>query len=279
MPDDVEQWIQQAIPAGSGRYYALLHAAPQWQHRQRLITTLISIFSKLGFQSQEIEVAKHKLEWWRHELQNTTFQHPITKALQTNDPSENATDQLLQLLNGYGALLEQGSPATEQANNKFHQDTGANACHLLCGTKEKHPTVTQVGTVLSKLRCFRYLRQHVEKGLLCIPMATLESAGVSSADLTPATNNADVAKFFRHSLNDLQKELQSSQQEMEKSLKAINPDEQSKLKPVYVYLVQQIRLLNTINKDGGQLLNKEIRLTPIRNFWIAMRAARRFDRL
>ena len=278
-PDGVSQWIEQAIPAGSGRYYALLHADPQWQQRQKLITALISIFSKLGFQSQEIEVAKHKLEWWRHELQNTSFQHPVTNALQAIAPTEDNSDRLIQLLNGYGALLEQGSPASVEANDKFHLDTGANACHLLCGTTENHPVVTRAGNALSKLRCYRYLRQHVEKGLLCIPMSTLESAGVSSADLSPASNNVEVAKFFHHSTDTLQKELLSCQTELEQGLKAITSDERLKVKPVYVYLMLQKSLLNAISKDGCQLLDKEVRLTPIRNFWIAMRAARRFDKL
>jgi len=183
----VDEWIDSAIPAGSGRYYALLHSNSALQKQQRLLATLVSIFSKLGFQSREIEVVKHKLEWWRHELEKESFNHPVMNAFDGDSVTPVMRSQLKQLLNGYGGLLESGSPSTDEQNQQFHLDTGATACHLICSTQNSDKSVTDAGVVLSKFRCFRYLRQHVDNGLLCLPMPSLDAAQISPALLTPAT--------------------------------------------------------------------------------------------
>jgi len=140
MSSDVDEWINKAIPAGSGRYYALLHSGSGLQKQQRLITTLVSIFSQLGFQSREIEVAKHKLEWWRQELEKESFDHPVMVALadSTATADATATDTLLPvtrkhlkvLLEGYGALLDSGSPSSDEQNQQFHLNTGGTACQV-----------------------------------------------------------------------------------------------------------------------------------------------------
>ena len=212
MGSDVDEWIDSAIPAGSGRYYALLHSDPGLQKQQRLNATVVSIFSKLGFQSREIEVAKHKLEWWRQELEKESFNHPVMAALVNTTATETlsaATHKRLKtLLHGYGQLLDSGSPSSDEQNQQFHLDTGAAACQLICATESDEAVVAGVGVALSKFRCFRYLRQHVDHGLLCLPMSSLDAAGISPALLTPAAADEKVKIFLTEALEQLQIEMQ-----------------------------------------------------------------------
>ena len=288
MSSDVDEWIDKAIPAGSGRYYALLHSDSGLQKQQRLITTLVSIFSQLGFQSREIEVAKHKLEWWRQELEKESFDHPVMIALAdsiaTADETKPATlppairKHLKVLLEGYGGLLDSGSPSSDEQNQQFHHNTGATACQLICSTDNDAAAVANVGVALSKFRCHRYLRQHVDHGLLCLPMSSLDAAGISPALLTPAAADEKVINFIAESLEQLQEEMQQRSSALDNYIKEIPADQRGNYKCLSVYLSLQIKLLQVMRKDDISVVEQVTRLTPIRNYWYAYRAARKFDK-
>ena len=282
MGSDVDEWIDSAIPAGSGRYYALLHSDPGLQKQQRLNATVVSIFSKLGFQSREIEVAKHKLEWWRQELEKESFNHPVMAALVNTTATQTlsaATQKRLKtLLHGYGQLLDSGSPSSDEQNQQFHLDTGAAACQLICATESDEAVVAGVGVALSKFRCFRYLRQHVDHGLLCLPMSSLDAAGISPALLTPAAADEKVKIFLTEALEQLQIEMQHSADAMETHIKKLPTGTGSNYKSLYIYLSLQMKLLQVMRKDNGSVVEQVTRLTPIRNYWYAFRAARSFDK-
>ena len=273
----VMEWFDQAIPAGSARYYALLHSHPELQEKQRLVTTLISIFSKLGFQSREVEVAKHKLEWWRQELEKETFSHPVMVAFTTMTPV--IRSQLKQLLNGYATLLESGSPSTDQQNQQFHSDTGAVACHLLCDTQEGNESVHNAGVVLSRFRCLRYLRQHVDSGLLCLPISSLEAVDISPALLTPAANNEAVNAYFATELTKLRQDMLQSLEALARKATAATDEERRNYKALYVYQTLQYKLLQLMCKDNTSVVEEVTRLTPIRNYWSGFLAARKFDKV
>ncbi len=276
MADQVNEWVEKAVPAGSGRYYALLHSDSDIQQRQRLIATLISIFSKLGFQSREVEVVKHKLDWWRQELELDNFRHPVTDALGNISRSERQS--LQRLLNGYGSLLESGSPSTDEQNYQFHLDTGGTACELLCSSNE-NTAVSLLGIALSKFRCLRYLRQHVDSGLLCIPMSSLDAAELSPALLTPAASTEAVESFLLKELSTVKQEMQESSQVLEEFVTGITNEERHSFKALYVYHTLQQKLLQSMLRDKVSVVTEATRLTPIRYYWHAFRAARKFDKL
>ena len=274
---NVREWIEQAIPPGSGRYYALLHSDPELQTQQQLITTLVSIFSKLGFQSREVEVAKHKLQWWRQELEKESFNHPVMAAF--NNVTPVMKSQLKQLLNSYGSLIESGSPSTDLQNQQFHLDTGAAACHLLCDTRDTIQTVSDAGVVLSRFRCFRYLRQHVDSGLLCLPISSLETADISPAQLTPAARNKAVSDYFTSELTVLREDMQESLEALARQVSAATDEERRHYKALFVYLTLQYKLLHLMCKDNTSVVEEVTRLTPIRNYWHGFLAAREFDKI
>jgi len=274
--DATTEWIARAVPEGSGRYYALLHADDADAQRQKLITALISIFSQLGFQSREIEVAKQKALWWQQELQKDKFQHPVMLALQEQGLTPAALHQLQHLLDAYDSLLSQGSPSGDNENFNFHLHSGGIACILLANNKVEDEALRDTGIALSRFRCCRYLRMHIERGLLCLPISKLEAANISPAELLPGQHNDKLEAFFQDETNEVLLEMQSCANALEGSISK-NPQGRS-YKSVYVYLALQIALLQRIKKDGCKLLSTDTRLTPIKNYWYAFRAARRFEK-
>jgi len=278
MSTGADEWISTAIPAGSGRYYALLHSDEKIQKQQQLLTALISIFSKLCFQSREIEVAKHKLEWWRQELANDKLNHPVMIELSNTTLPTTTKERIKQLLNGYATLLESGSPSTDEQNHRFHAQTGSTACQLLCFTEHEEDAVAKTGIALSRLRCYRYLRQHVDSGLLCLPMSSLDNAGVSPALLTPAAADDTVKTFLTEGLKQLQTEMQHCKKSLEVQIQEAPDAIRTNYKSLYIYLTLQSHLLQVLSKDELSVIEQVSRLTPVRNYWYAFRAAREFDK-
>lgn len=274
--DSLKDWTSQAIPPGSGRYYALLHTDSPLQQQQKLIVTLVSIFSKLGFQSREIEVAKHKLNWWYTELEKQSFQHPVMAAME--EPSELILTRLRKLLSAYGSLLDKGSPSGDDENREFHSNTGAVACQLLCNTPTDVKAVNRVGTALSKVRCYRYLRLHVDQGLLCFPLSTLEAASISPATLGPDNTDTTIQNFFYEHSTELMALLQAAGDELRDHVAQQPVDARGQYKSLYIYARLQLALLQSMQKQDISVLNQLTRLTPIKNYWLAFRSARKFDR-
>lgn len=279
----IEEWIHNAIPPGSGRYYAILHAHPAAQPHLRVVITLISIWSKLCFSNREIEVAQKKMDWWREELNRPEHLHPVTRELQQltggTSISPELRSQLSQIHQGYSSLLTSGSPATEKANQQFHRLTGASAGIAFCHTDSK-PTQTehiqQAGILLSRLRCLRYLNKHVTNGLMCLPMVELEARDIKPNQFTAGAMSPNTIACLEEMLNDLHQEIEQCLQQM------LNPDtaatDSNGNKSFYIYLQLQLHILKVMQKNVGQLFLPDARLSPLRNYWIALRAATRFDK-
>lgn len=285
----IDEWIQNAIPPGSGRYYAILHASAGSQQRLRAIATLASVWSKLCFSNREIEVAQKKLQWWREELNRDNYLHPVTQALSRcgneHDKLNSIDAALLTLLKdtleGYGSLLTKGSPSTGASNQQFHHATGANVCLALCNSDlpeaaKKH--IRQAGILLSRARCLRHLHKHVSNGLLCLQMADLEARNIKPNQLVPELS-ADTAIFLSDSVQSLRQEIDACMNDFTGLTINHGSSASDGLKTIFIYLYLQCRLLARVHKDVSLIFQPEIRLSPLGNYWHALRAATRFDRI
>ena len=282
----IDEWTLNAIPPGSGRYYAILHAHQSAQPRLRALATLTSIWSKLCFSNREIEVAQKKMDWWREELNREAYLHPVTCELQQlNDGAILNAELRTQLLNihkGYASLLTAGSPATEQANQQFHQLTGATACEVLCHSGlnsqggENVQNVRQAGVLLSRLRCLRHINKHINNGLMCLPMAELEARNIKPNQFIPGAVPPEAAKYLDDTLQTLKLDIEQCLQQLTNTITTAPGTDDCK--SVYIYLQLQLQLLHAMQKDPTHLFEPDVRLAPLRNYWIALKAAARFDR-
>ncbi len=284
----IDEWIQKAIPPGSGRYYAILHASPESQQHLRAIATLASVWSKLCFSNREIEVAQKKLQWWQEELNRETYLHPVTQELSRSGNAQGEPHSidaaLLSLLkdtlDGYGSLLTKGSPSTTTSNQQFHRATGANICLALCNSSLPEAAaghIRQAGILLSRARCLRHLHKHVSNGLLCLPMADLEARDIKPNQLVPELT-ADTAIFLTDSIQTLRQEFDACMQDFTGVVIDGDSSASDGMKTVFIYMSLQCRLLAKMQNNVALIFQPEIRLSPLGNYWHALRAARRFDR-
>lgn len=265
-------WINRAIPAGSGRYYAILHADDDTRSHLQTITALISIWSQTAFGRNEPEIALRKIDWWRAEIAGEHCQHPLTQQLQLNlETTGNVRAHLLEILKGYSELLQYGSPSTDEANKLFHWSTGATACLALTGAENTvNNPVARAGVALSRFRCLRCLPEHVHAKLLCLPMTVLEAENLSPAQFQPGSDDPAITAFFSRQLQALDDELEAVAAELLHVGTAG--------RPLYVYLCTQQRLLKKLLSSGSNLLQPRVQLSPIHNYFVAFKAARRHYR-
>ena len=267
-----QEWIDRAIPPGSSRYYAVLHADSETRNRLKAITALIGIWSGLAFNGPDPEITLRKVDWWRTELAEESYKHPLTQLLESAlSSNENLGKQLLEVLGGYADLIQFGSPSTDEANKLFHWSTGAVACLALTGVENTvNNPVARAGVALSRFRCLRYLPDHVNARLLCLPLAALETNGLSPAQLQPGSKDPALTAFFQQQLQALGKEMEATAAEL---LRA-GPS----TRPLYIYLRSQQRLLEKILNNGADLMQSVRHMSPLRNYFIAFKAARQHYR-
>lgn len=268
----VVEWLHRTIPAGSGRYYAILHADDDKREHLQAVTALISIWSQAAFARHDPEIALRKIDWWRSEITGEHREHPITQLLHSNPAStETASRHLLDILQGYAELLQYGSPSTDEANKLFHWSTGATACLALTGAENTvNNPVARAGVALSRFRCLRCLQQHIDAKLLCLPMSVLEANKLSPSQLQPGAGNPSLNAFFSQQLEALDVEMEAIAGELLHAGTAT--------RPLYIYLRTQQQLLKKLLRTGANLLQPAIRLTPIRNYFVAFKAARQHYR-
>ena len=126
------------------------------------------------------------------------------------------------------------------------------------------------GVALSRFRCLRYLPDHVNARLLCLPLAALEAKGLSPAQLQHGSKEPALTTFFQQQLQALGKEMEATAAEL---LRA-GPS----TRPLYIYLRSQQRLLEKILNNGADLMQSVRHMSPLRNYFIAFKAARQHYR-
>ena len=214
----------------------------------------------------------HKIDWWRAEISAQQCEHPLSQLLAsalTNN--QQLSEQLLDALNGYADLLQFGSPSTDEANKLFHWSTGAVACLALTGVENTTDNpVARAGVALSRFRCWRFLPNHINAKLLCLPLSVLEANDVSPVQLQPGSEEPALNTFF-------ERELLALNTEMESTAKALLVAGAA-TRPLYVYFRSQQQVLKKMISAGSNLLAQPLRLSPLRNYFNAFSAARQHYR-
>lgn len=267
-------WHEDLLPFGSARYYALLQHPDDDRARIKCILQLQQQWSRAGFSERPTEAVWLKLDWWRDELQDGRQRHPLSQALAPHIQSNPALrEQLLHMLKGYRDLARNGSPGSDEENHRFHYLTGACASLALANGRDDDPAtqmLANVGVALSRWRCLRYLRRHVACGLLCLPQGLLNRNGIKPADLQLGAALPALREM-------LGAELQAVQGLLQVSCENLLQDPLHRAKGLYVYTHLQLGLAKVIAKSGANLMDSEVRLTPLKNHWHAGRAGRLFN--
>lgn len=273
-----DQYCQhKAAASGSSFYYSFLFLPAE---QRQAITALYAFCREVDDVVDECTdpgIARHKLQWWREELQRLyqgNPQHPVSRALASSlQRYDLPQEQFHEIVDGMEMDLEQPRYPTFKDLTLY--------CHRVAGVVgllsaeifgyEDRRTLKyahELGLAFQLTNILRDVREDAERGRIYLPLDELERFHVSPTDVL----------HFRTSVGfiELMKFQAARARQHYSQAFALLPDvdrhrQRSGLIMAGIYQAT----LDEIEADGFRVLQRRIALTPLRKLWIAWRIARR----
>lgn len=265
-----------AAPAGSDLHYSLLSLnSPQRDALTALYALNQELFD-INRRSHEPGIAERKLAWWQEEIKrlfNAKAQHPATQALaqscQLSSLSSAAFQERLEAAQmdlNYNAY-----PGFEQLlQYAHHAGSSITLLHSeILGDQqpETRDFAHQWGIALLLLQRLCTVREDAQRGYFYIPETELRQFAVDYDDLLQTQTSPSLQNLFQH-------QAQRIRDFCQRALAVLPDSERYTQCSQLIRLQLALKLLDEIENSGFQLLQQQIRLTPLRKLWIAWRTLR-----
>lgn len=277
-PDEYCQ--KTAAQSGSSFYYSFLFLPPQ---RRQAITALYAfcrLVDDVVDECHEVEVARSKLAWWRMELERLFAgepQHPVSRALATSIERFNLPrEYFLEIIDGMEMDLDYDSyPGFKELSlycYRVASIVGIMAAEIF-GYQDRQTLkyAHHLGTAFQLTNILRDVREDAERGRIYVPLEELERFGVAPEELRGSTTTAAMKELFAF-------QAQRARGYYRKAFDALpDCDRYTQLSGLIMAAIY-LATLDEIERDGFRLMERRIRLTPLRKLWLAWRTARREKR-
>jgi len=273
-----DQYCQEkTAKSGSSFYYSFLFLAEQ---KRKAIMALYAFCREVDDVVDEIheeQVARAKLNWWREEIQRLFHgqpQHPVTLALKPQLENFSFDEKyFLEIIDGMQMDLDFNQYQSFKDLSDYCY-RAASAVGLL--TIEifgyQNPQTQQyahdLGMAMQLTNILRDVREDARRGRVYIPQDELGQFEVTSADFLKAETPDNIKRLFKFQADRARQYYKSALEKL--------PDEDRFhqrsgiiMKAVYESLLDEIEL------DGFKVLEHQIKLTPLRKFWLAWQTARK----
>ncbi len=273
-PDEYAR--QKTAQSGSSFYYSFLFLPPP---RRRAITALYAFCREVDDVVDEVAdpaIARLKLAWWRQEVAavyDGTPQHPVARAL-VPVVREFALPQaqLQTVIDGMAMDLEHTRYLDFDALETY--------CHRVAGVVgllsaqifgyEHAATLgyaRDLGVAFQLTNIVRDVGEDARRGRIYLPQEDLARFGVTPAALTSGA----ATEPFR-ALMAFQTERANAW--YDRAFAQLDPADRRAQRPGLIMAAIYRTLLAEIARDGYQVLDRRIALTPLRKLWIAWKTAR-----
>lgn len=270
-PDEYCQ--QKAAASGSSFYYSFLFLPPD---RRRAITALYAFCREVDDavdEAAEMQVAAAKLAWWRAEVRNLERdapQHPVTKALQPHKERFTiAASHLHEIIDGMEMDLTQTRYLDWAGLQRY--------CHLVAGVvgvlaagifgyrdARTLQYASNLGIAFQLTNIIRDVGEDARKNRIYLPMEDLQRFEVTAADILDRRQTPQFRAMMAF-------QSQRAREFYAKALDALPPVDRRAQRPGLIMAAIYRTLLEEIEQDGFQVLDRRTSLTPLRKLWIAWR--------
>ncbi|RTL48675.1 MAG: squalene synthase HpnD [Rhodocyclaceae bacterium] len=268
-PDDYCQ--QKSAASGSSFYYSFLFLPPE---RRQAIMALYAFCREVDDvvdECSDTAMARAKLAWWRTEvgaLYEGHPSHPVTQALATALPRFAITQELLQeIIDGMEMDLDMARYATFKDLNLYCYRV-ASVVGLLAaeifGYTDRHTLkyAHDLGLAFQLTNIIRDVGEDARRGRIYLPVDELQQFNVPAADLLQARYSDNFRALMEF-------QVQRAQATYDKALSQLPAADRKAQKAGLVMAAIYRTTLNEIVRDGYQVLDRRLSLTPVRKLWIA----------
>jgi len=266
------QYVQEkAAASGSSFYYAFLFLPPL---RRAAITAFYAFCREVDDvvdDAVDPGVAATKLAWWLSEVSkayNGQPSHPVMKALMPLAPMYGITQEHLHsVIRGCQMDLEQTRYLDFPNLQRYcHLVAGVvgEVAALIFGQSDAQTTVYAhtLGQALQLTNIIRDVGEDAQRGRIYIPVNELQQFDVKAHEVlkrTPSGRFTALMAFQAERAHGL----------YEQALGLLPPPDRRNQKPGLMMASIYRRLLREIEREGFPVLERRVRLTPIRKFWLA----------
>ncbi|HLR82890.1 MAG TPA: presqualene diphosphate synthase HpnD [Paenalcaligenes sp.] len=269
-PDEYCQ--DKAARSGSSFYYAFLFLPPE---RRRAITALYAFCREVDDvvdETSEPSVARMKLVWWREQL-DALFQgeppiHPVLKALAPHIENYDLRyEELLAVIDGMEMDLDQSRYERWTDLEKYCWHVASVVGILsakIFGQTQKQTTdyAVQLGLAFQMTNIIRDVGDDARRGRIYLPLEDLDRFEVRPQEILNAQYSERFVALMRHQSERAHEFYRLAAQ----TLPAVDRRAQ---RPGLLMAAIYHTLLQEIDRDHWDVLDKRISLTPIRKFWLA----------
>ena len=262
---------QKAAQSGSSFYYSFMFLPPE---RRRAITALYAFCREVDDAVDEPadpQVARAKLDWWRHEVAQLYAghaQHPVTRALvPAIGPFNIQQRQLGEIMDGMEMDLTQNRyPDFESLRLYCHRVAGVVGLLAASIFGYRNPKTLEyaenLGLAFQLTNIIRDVGEDARKDRIYIPADEMQRFGVSAADVLNAQHTENFSRLIEFQV----RRIETCYAE---ALAALPAEDRRAQRPGLVMAAIYRAVLEEIGRDGYHVLTGRTTLTPIRKLWIA----------
>jgi phytoene synthase len=267
-----EQYVQQkAAASGSSFYYAFLFLP---RPRRAAITAFYAFCREVDDVVDEVSdpgVAQTKLAWWQAEVTQSFAgrpSHPVMKALMPQAAAFGTEERHLQaVIEGCRMDLEQTRYLDFAGLQRY--------CHLVAGIVgevsarifgQSQPETTayahKLGLALQLTNIIRDVGEDALRGRIYLPVNELQQFDVKAHEILKRTPSDRFQALMRF-------QAERAHRCYDEAL-ALLPAADRRAQKAGLMMASIYRtLLREIERDGFQVLNQHVSLTPLRKLWLA----------
>lgn len=270
-PDEYCQ--DKAARSGSSFYYSFLFLPPA---RRRAITALYAFCREVDDVVDEIRdpgLARTKLQWWRTEVDRLfegSPQHPVTQAMAPHLTAFDLTHaRLTEVIEGMQMDLEQ---------TRYHDFTGlALYCRRVAGVVGEMASSifgrTEAGTLeyadalglaFQLTNIIRDVGEDARRDRIYLPLEDLRRHGLAAVDILKARHSPAFVALMRE-------QAERARSHYRRAYALLPQADRRAQRPGLIMAAIYSTLLDELERDHFQVLDRRTSLTPIRKFWLAWR--------
>jgi phytoene synthase len=265
-----------AAKSGSSFYYSFLFLPPM---KRQAITALYAFCREVDDAVDEIqdaEVAARTLAWWRHEIDQTFAgkpSHPVGKALQTAmQHFELHQEYFMEIIDGMEMDLEQHRyQAFKHLALYCHRV--ASVVGLLAAeifgyqNRKTLQYAEKLGLAFQLTNIIRDVREDAERDRIYLPEEDMVRFNVRSEDILALKQTPELTALLAF-------QTQRARHYYQEAKAALPAEDRYNQRTGLIMSAIYEKTLDELERDGFQVMQRRISLTPIRKLWLAWRTAR-----
>lgn len=268
MSNDLTSWIKELIPAGSDDHYRLLGLHFKEKQALQSLLCFFNNIDKVLLTTNDDTICQQKLGWWQQEIARTyqeNASHPITKALAPIIKQHNlAMNSFNEYIQSMQSLITNCRFDTFQDYLVFTMHCAGLREYLIAqiltpNASKNQQKIFQLALCIDLIDQLKQLRNKLNKGYIFFDNATLKAFDITHRDLLTLKTPADFSKL----VND---HCQKARAAFEGTFDKLGQQEKKQLRPIIVRCILGLKWCDSIKEEDYQILQKHIRLTPIRKW-------------